>query len=708
MKTVFLRVLHADNKAAALLEGIRAPEPALGRWRFEVDPASFAGVPGSPFAYWISESLRAAFRRGESFENSRRSVRIGISTHSDFRWIRLSWETSRPDWGVPFAKGGSFSPYYADVHLLLGWGEDGRMLKVSKRERFRLGELTENNSRCWNESWYFRPGITWPRRTTSGISVRAMPAGCIFADKGPAVFVENDEGDGLLALLAVANSRPFTACLELQLAAADAAARSYEVGLVRRTPVPEFVNGSRDALAHLAHLAWSLKRSLDTCAETSHAFTLPALLQVEGSDPAGRAEAWSQHVRAAEVELARIQSEIDERCFELYGIYLGDRRVISEGFGTGTPDVLASETVDDGDDASVAEAEENDASVNAVTLAAELVGWAVGVAFGRFDVRLATGEREAPPEPGPFDPLSACSPGMLTRSDGLPATDTPDAYPLDWPNDGIMVGDVGHSEDLVARVRDVFEVAFGEAADAWWEECAQLLGGDLRRWLARDFFGAHLKGYSKSRRKAPIYWQLATPTGSYSVWLYAHRVNPDTLFRVLNDIITPKLRHEERRLTSLTQEAGPSPSASQRKDVESQRDFVEELRSFSGELARIAPLWRPELDDGVLITCAPLWRLMPQHRAWQREVRACWPNAAKGEYDWAHLAMHLWPERVVPKCAQDRSLAIAHGLEEELWAEDADGKWASRQVDSATVERLVQERSSAAVKAALADLLAAG
>jgi hypothetical protein len=70
--------------------------------------------------------------------------------------------------------------------------------------------------------------------------------------------------------------------------------------------------------------------------------------------------------------------------------------------------------------------------------------------------------------------------------------------------------------------------------------------------------------------------------------------------------------------------------------------------------------------------------------------------------------MHLWPERVIPKCASDRSLAIAHGLEEELWAEDAGGKWASRQVDGTTVERLVQERSSAAVKAALADLLAAG
>ena len=50
-------------------------------------------------------------------------------------------------------------------------------------------------------------------------------------------------------------------------------------------------------------------------------------------------------------------------------------------------------------------------------------------------------------------------------------------------------------------------------------------------------------------------------------------------------------------------------------------------------------------------------------------------RCARAEHDWAHLAMHLWPERVVPKCAKDRSLAIAHGLEEVFWVEGIDGKW---------------------------------
>src|SRR5690606_29802373 len=62
-----------------------------------------------------------------------------------------------------------------------------------------------------------------------------------------------------------------------------------------------------------------------------------------------------------------------------------------------------------------------------------VLSWAVGVAFGRFDWRLATGEREAPPEPEPFDPLPAKSPGMLPD----------DAEPF-YAHSGILVDDQGH------------------------------------------------------------------------------------------------------------------------------------------------------------------------------------------------------------------------------------------------------------------------
>jgi hypothetical protein len=138
-----------------------------------------------------------------------------------------------------------------------------------------------------------------------------------------------------------------------------------------------------------------------------------------------------------------------------------------------------------------------------------------------------------------------------------------------------------------------------------------------------------------------------------------------------------------------------------------QESLVEELREMLDEIKRVTPLWSPTLDDGVVLTMAPLWRLVPQHKAWQKELAGKWKELAAGKYDWAHVAMHLWPERVVPNCETDRSLAIAHGLEEIFWAEGEDGKWKPRTAPTRTIEKLVHERSSPAVKAALRSLIEA-
>jgi len=179
----------------------------------------------------------------------------------------------------------------------------------------------------------------------------------------------------------------------------------------------------------------------------------------------------------------------------------------------------------------------------------------------------------------------------------------------------------------------------------------------------------------------------------------------DTFFRIVNDYVTPKVNHEELKLEALRRETGPTPTAYQRTAITAQERSVAELRAFREEVSRVAPLWNPDLNDGVIINFAPLWRLVPQHRSWQKECKKVWDKLCKGDFDWAHLAMHLWPERVVPKCQADRSLAIAHGLEDEFWVEDDNGKWQQREPSSARQQEIIDEKTSSAVKGALEDLL---
>jgi hypothetical protein len=678
MKTTFLRVLEADDKAAALLAAIRDPETARGKQRFEVNPASFASVPRSPFAYWVSERLRGLFNALPPLESEGRLARQGMVTADDFRFARLSFEVPVPAlcsgrWRT-FAKGGAYSPYYAGLALVVTWGE-------SQVELEAFGEIKGNAARSRQCSeHYFRPGLTWPRRT-NGLSLRAIPAGCIFADKGPAAFVENDEIGELLALACITNSRAFGLLVSLQLARTELA-QSYEVGLIQNTPVPQLTNVARDALARLARRAWLLKRSLDTRTETSHAFTLPALLQAPGADLAARVAAWAERVRAVETELAAIQAEIDERCFALYGIDDADRQAIGASGQCSVVSDQAEETdhraltIDHSSANSEVEDESDDAGTAADvrTLAVDLASWGIGVALGRLDVRLATGARSLPDEPEPFDPLPICSPGMLQNAAGLPLTREEDSrhkavgswqYPIEIPWDGILVDDPNHPLDIEKAVLSVHWSVVSPATEHWplttdhWIDACEILGvKSLREYFRKPagFFADHLKRYSKSRRQAPIYWPLSSASGSYTLWIYYHRLTDETLYTCVNGFVQPKLNELEKSISRLRDEK-------RIKELQAAIALQGELEDFKQELLAWAPRWKPNLNDGVIITACPLWKLFRLPK-WRKDLEACWKRLEGEEYDWAHLAYSLWPDRVREKCKKDRSLAIAHGLED--------------------------------------------
>jgi hypothetical protein len=302
---------------------------------------------------------------------------------------------------------------------------------------------------------------------------------------------------------------------------------------------------------------------------------------------------------------------------------------------------------------------------------------------------------------------------MLQGDDGLPLSleagrrlRAEGRYPLDIAWDGILVDDPEHPLDIERRVHAALAVIWGDRTDAIQLEACELLGvPTLRDWFRRPagFFADHLKRYSKSRRQAPIYWPLTSPGGRYTLWLYYHRFSKDSLYRALEQV-QEKLGYEERKLSRLTADAGGSPGAAERGALADQEAFVSELRTFREELARVAPLWNPDLNDGVILNYGPLWRMIG-HSPWQKAVKEKWDELVAGKYDWAHLAMHLWPERVVPQCTKDRSLAIAHGLEAIFWKEGDKGKWVALTVAQAEVDRLIAERTSAAVKDALKSLL---
>jgi len=309
-----------------------------------------------------------------------------------------------------------------------------------------------------------------------------------------------------------------------------------------------------------------------------------------------------------------------------------------------------------------------------IDVAIDQISKSIGDIFGRWDIRYVTGERQMPELPDPFDPLPVCPPGMLQNVDGLPAVpaDVPDDYPLRITWFGILLDNEGHSEDVVTRVRDALSVIWGDRASAIEQEACDILGvSTLRDYFAEKksggkFFKEHLKRYSKSRRQAPIYWPLSTESGTYTLWVYYHRLDDQILYSCVNDFVEPKLELTVNELSSLRSKSGRS--SQEEKQLERLSDLEDELKDFRDELLRLAKFWKPNLNDGVQITAAPLWKLF-RNKAWQKKLKQTWGSLEKGDYDWAHLAYSIWPERVLRKCHEDRSLAIAHGVEDDLWIE---------------------------------------
>ncbi len=300
----------------------------------------------------------------------------------------------------------------------------------------------------------------------------------------------------------------------------------------------------------------------------------------------------------------------------------------------------------------------------AATEVESLLSYCLGVAFGRWDARIGRDPSLGASLGGAFDQLPVCAPGMLTEDAALVGKDGPLPYrperlpaapehvPADYPLpvqwSGILVDDEGHPDDLVARVRGVLAYLFGpEHASAIEDEVVALLqeGGvkvkGLRDYYATRFFGTHIKRYSKSRRKAPIYWQLASRRKSYSLWLYYHRLHPGTLYQAIQEYVEPKIELEQTRLRELeAQQRAATDSHAARTlagQVDKKASLVEELIQFGNDLKEAADRgFAPDLNDGVILNIAPLHKLVP----WP-DAATAWKELTAGKYSWSTIGQRL-------------------------------------------------------------------
>ena len=693
VETVMMTLSHSDDDLGLffkedqpkkdLFEDImRLQTGCLGEHSFIRSLSQFNNIPNQSIAYDLPKDLWNLFNSSYRLEPDIGVARQGLGISDSWRWYRLRTEAPmdivESDYRV-LANGGGFSPFYRDLNMTIYWKDNGKHIKVTEGEIYGSWSRTVKNV-----SFYFRKGISFPKRTDF-LNAHLLPTGCIFTVEGLGFFVETGDEE-IWSALGLLNSRLHQYLIN------SYCGQHKHVGYIKKLPAgvkQHGKNGLLESIANLVKEGFHEKRSWSSVVSNGIFFTTPAFINffnslfsfdIDNISLNTVLQIIKEKLDLSCESLRSIQEQLDNMVFELYEVTEETKQLIIEETRK-RPVLSPLQGI----------FEEGDNRLQAWIV--DFVDACVGYTFGRWDIRIAVDSSLAPPLLGPLDSLPVCPPGALIGPEGLPAnpgcivseewlrarpnvnslppngaverqTILDSEYPIRICWNGILVDEEGQAEDIVGRIHEVLEVIWKEKIWDIEQEVCEFLGVNSLQDYIRNpnkFFSDHLKKYSKNRRQAPLYWPISTDSGSYTLWLYYHRLTSQTLYSCINDFVDPKINQVTNAANLLRQKS--TRKNTEEKELEQLANLELELKDFREELLLIAAFWKPNLNDGVQITAAPLWKVF-RHAKWQKTLKETWQKLEKGDYDWAHLAYSIWPERVREKCRKDKSLAIAHGLEE--------------------------------------------
>ena len=294
--------------------------------RLDVSLKDFAAIDGSPLAYDRLSLVGSIFRDHLNLDPVYAIAAQGLATSDDARFTRSWWEVKDRKaikW-VPFAKGGEFSRFYSDLYLVINWAKNGEELRAFPASVIR------------NPDYYHKAGLTWPRRTAKGLSVRLLPSGSIFGDKGPGLFLKDPEQRDYI--LAITNSRVF------EFLFTSRTSFSWEVGIMKTMPIPKASYAQSRDLSSLAEGCFVIKSNWDTGNEICTRFSRPWVLHPEFADGTKTLSAALDEVLRHEAfldeKLTETYAGLNDEVYRLYGVNFELRAKIEAAIGSRPPELV--------------------------------------------------------------------------------------------------------------------------------------------------------------------------------------------------------------------------------------------------------------------------------------------------------------------------------------------------------------------------------
>ena len=555
-----------DRRHEMFVKSLRSEADGV---RHDIARRDFGAIDGHPLAYQRVSTLAPLFREHVALEPAFAKATKGLATTADATFVREHFElpASLDGW-VPFAKGGEYCRFYSDVSLRVLWRDKGKAIYAF------LDGKTDGSATRWINAvdYYFKPGLTWPRRTQRGFNARVLPPGCIFSDKGPSIFPKREEDTDYL--LGVLNSALVEYLLQGLISFG-----SWEVGAIQRTPIPKAsakVCGSIGAKARSIHDA---KATWDEGNEVSSRFVKPWLLSVEVAPTlAHMLDGLAEKEREEELRIQSAYAALNAEVFLLYGVPAVSQTQIQQTVGTRPAEVLWPQM-----EGKTTEQKRTEHVWRLLSFAVKRV-------------------------------VESDDDGIVPFSQA-----TGEARLADRVRQELATHFPGRDESQV-EVEIVNELRRGAKG---YRKCTS-----LDDWLANAFFEYHASLY----RGRPIFWHIASSQGTsafaFGALVHYHRFDKNRMAKLRASYVRDTIE-ELRRDAGLADKAG---RADDRVELQAK---VEEAQALDKKLQQIqeghhegpeggdrdfrilTPWkepgarprgWTPDLDDGVKVNIAPLDR----------------------------------------------------------------------------------------------------
>ena len=568
----FISLVDSDNKSKSLQETYSKLSDGNNLDNVYVtSPELFNEIRRSPFAYWFGNEVLNLFSEYPPLD-ALSEISGGVASGDNDHHLRKHWEVSSKDIGVKYqwhVRGGERNPYYDLIDYTIRWVDEGQNI-------IDYGDKHGKNYQGLSDiSKYFKEGIAF-RSFSNEFMAKYYPGDCVY-DKS--VYSIRPDELSLYYVLGYVNSNLFR-----YLANGINPTVNFNPSDAGEIPIPKS-DETEKAVFNYVEENITAQQSKFSYNEVARSFNIDNYTNI--SDIREWIKETLYRKDMSEATIVENHSRIDQ---EIYEMISASEELISELNSDYQTNFVSMGT----------DLEEISTDIESMVED----GKNLGEIYTSLDI--------SPTELAQFrrehvfyrdeEIKSACKRFSSVIFGILFGRWLPERKIEDHE-----IIDVSSESDFNNTLKTVLS-EITEDPDDTLDYLSDVLGESVAQWLSEEYFRYyHCKEYRRRGQRIPVYWQLESPNGAFSCFVYYHSIDENTLPKLRGQFLDRHIKELENELETLnaqTTNENPDKEILDRK--EKVQNDLEDIKEFRNTIDKM-------IDDSVAVDVEKgIWKNIKQ------------------------------------------------------------------------------------------------